>query len=136
MTVDEAIHEVRKVGTIRAANGKLKVRFPEPERTRLQPAIETLRHNREIALQALSGTKSDPNLIPPAAEWPQSLSELATEVGQRSGDPKAARREVWMDWCVWKAAALNRLFREQGVTGRPGRITAAAAEHGEKKKGS
>jgi hypothetical protein len=26
---------------------------------------------------------------------------------------------------------LNRLFREQGVTGQPGRITAATVRHGE-----
>jgi hypothetical protein len=32
-------------------------------------------------------------------------------------------------WAEWKAAALNRLFREQGVTGRPGRITAATVRH-------
>jgi hypothetical protein len=32
-------------------------------------------------------------------------------------------------WAEWKAAALNRLFREQGVTGQPGRITAASVRH-------
>jgi len=71
--------------------------------------------------------------IPPAAEWPQSLSDLAAEVGQRSRDPEAARREIWMDWCEWKAAALNRLFQEQGVTGQLGRITAATVRHGERR---
>lgn len=34
-------------------------------------------------------------------------------------------------WAEWKAAALNRLFQEQGVTGTPGRITAATVRHGE-----
>jgi hypothetical protein len=34
-------------------------------------------------------------------------------------------------WAEWKAASLNRLFQEQGVTGRPGRITAATVLHGE-----
>lgn len=33
-------------------------------------------------------------------------------------------------WAEWKAAALNRLFQQQGVTGRPGRITAATVRHG------
>jgi len=28
-----------------------------------------------------------------------------------------------MSWCEWQAAALNRLFLEQGATGQPGRIT-------------
>jgi len=32
----------------------------------------------------------------------------------------------------WKAAALNRLFLEQGVTGQPGRITAETVRHGER----
>jgi hypothetical protein len=123
MTVHEAIQEVRKVGTIRQENGKLKLRFPETERARLEAAIETLRRNRETALQAIS--------IPPAAHWPESLSELATEVGERSGDPEGARRQVWLDWDEWKAQALNRLCQEQGVTGQPGRITAATVRHGE-----
>lgn len=34
-------------------------------------------------------------------------------------------------WAEWKASALNRLFQEQGVTGRPGRITAATVRRGE-----
>lgn len=33
---------------------------------------------------------------------------------------------------AWKAAALNRLFEEQGATGKPGRITAATVGHGER----
>jgi hypothetical protein len=133
VTVHEAIHEVRKVGTIRAENGKLKLRFPEPERVRLEPAIDILRHNRESALQTLSTTESDPTRIPPADKWPRSLSELAAEVAQRSNDPQAARREVWMQWCEWKAVALNRLFQEQGTSGEPGRITPAVVRHGELK---
>ena len=37
-------------------------------------------------------------------------------------------------WAEWKAAKLNRLFKEQGVTGRPGRITAETVLHGERKR--
>jgi hypothetical protein len=36
-------------------------------------------------------------------------------------------------WAEWKAAALNRLFEEQGVTRRPSRITAGTVRHGGKK---
>lgn len=72
--------------------------------------------------------------VPPVSEWPQSLSELATEIGQGSGDTEGARREVWLGWCEWKAAALNRVFKEQGVTGQPGQITAATVRHGERKR--
>jgi len=39
--------------------------------------------------------------------------------------------ERGVPWCEWKAAALNRLFQEQGVTGQPGRITASTVRHGE-----
>ena len=134
MTVHDAIHEVQKVGSIRAENGKLKLRFPEPERERLESVIETLRQNRETVLQTLSTVEADSSSIPPVADWPQSFSELAAEVGQRSGAPEAARREVWSNWCQWKAVALNRLFQEQGTSGQPGRITAATVEHGEKKE--
>jgi len=38
-------------------------------------------------------------------------------------------------WAEWKAAALNRLFREQGATGQPGRITAATVRHRERQSG-
>ena len=37
-------------------------------------------------------------------------------------------------WAEWKAAALNSLFQEQGVTGQPGRITAATIQHGERSR--
>ena len=39
----------------------------------------------------------------------------------------------WMSWAEWKAEMLNRLFREQGVTGRRGRITAETVLDGERK---
>jgi hypothetical protein len=37
-----------------------------------------------------------------------------------------------VSWAEWKAAALNRLFLEQGVTGKPGRFTAATVRGGAK----
>jgi hypothetical protein len=46
-----------------------------------------------------------------------------------------------MGWCptgiLWteKAAALNRLSKSHGVTGQPGRITAATVRHSERKTG-
>jgi hypothetical protein len=42
-------------------------------------------------------------------------------------------RSSGTDWAEIKAAALNRLFHEQGVTGQPGRITAATVRHGLRK---
>ena len=129
MTVRDAIQEVRKVGTIWEENGKLKLRFPEPERGRLALAIQALRQNREASLRAVSEAT-----MPKTADWPGSLAELADEIGERTGEPEAARREVWMDWYEWKAATLNRLFQEQGVLGQ-GTITAATVRHGERRAG-
>jgi hypothetical protein len=52
--------------------------------------------------------------------------------GGTSANTQAKLR--WMSWAEWKAESLNRLFRDQGVTGRPGRITAATVLHGEQKR--
>ena len=35
-------------------------------------------------------------------------------------------------WAEWKAAALNSIFKKQGVTGTPGRITAETIRRGER----
>jgi hypothetical protein len=35
----------------------------------------------------------------------------------------------------WKAATLNQLFLEQGISGQPGRITAETVRDGERKQG-
>lgn len=129
MTVYEAIHEIRQVGVICAENGKLKVCFPETERGRLEPAIEALRKNRDVALKAVA----DAPAIPPAQAWPESLRELAEERATVSANPDAARKEVWISWCEWKARELNRLFLDQGVTGQPGRITAETVRDGQRR---
>jgi hypothetical protein len=48
--------------------------------------------------------------------------------------PDAAADPRWMSWAERKAEMLNRLFLEQGVTGRRGRITAETVLHGERKR--
>jgi hypothetical protein len=40
-----------------------------------------------------------------------------------------------MSWAEWKAQSLDELFRTQGVTGKPGEITARTVRHGEAMKG-
>jgi hypothetical protein len=56
---------------------------------------------------------------------------------RREADPMEGRDPMdtpeGIPWAEWKAAALNRLFQEQGVTGQPGRITAETVRHGERK---
>jgi hypothetical protein len=40
--------------------------------------------------------------------------------------------KTFKSWAEWKAHMLNQLFKEQGLTGQEGRITAATVRHGEK----
>ena len=40
-----------------------------------------------------------------------------------------------ISFAAWKAAALNRLFQEQGTNGEPGQITSATVRRGERKTG-
>ena len=48
------------------------------------------------------------------------------------GSPAVAcEPERSLPWAEWKAVALNQLFRDQGVTGQTGQITAATVRHGE-----
>lgn len=127
MTVTEALEMVKRVGAVEVNGEKLKLIFPEKERATLEPAIHTLRRCKAEALALLAA-------LPPPAEWPYSLSELAAELAQRSGDSESARREVWHSWADFKAATLNRLFQELGTSGKPGRITAVTVRHGERKR--
>ena len=73
---------------------------------------------------------------------PVPLSVL-TEMEQHPAEPWKVRdrKSNEMGWCVagmawaeWTAAALNRLFQEQGATGKAGRITAATVRHRGKKR--
>jgi len=60
--------------------------------------------------EAMAGVKSTPEAAtaaPPSREI-------------RSGEPI----ERAVPWAEWKAAQLNQVFEQQGVTGKPGRITA------------
>ena len=41
---------------------------------------------------------------------------------------------VGVPWAEWKAAGLNRLFQQQGLTGELGRITPATVRDGERKE--
>jgi hypothetical protein len=106
VTVAEALKAIQHVGAVESHSGKLKLRFPESERAALQPAIETLRSGKAEAIALLSRT--DP------------------------ARAHATDADV-IPWAAWKAAKLNRLFQEKGVTGQPGRVTAATVRHGERK---
>jgi hypothetical protein len=121
MTLHEALGEVRRVGSIRVENGKLKLRFPEAERFRLEPAIDALRQNRDAALQALASTES--GAVPPPACWPESLLNLAQEYGEQTGDIETAREKIWITYTEFLARRLNLILDETGMPG-PGRTPA------------
>ena len=42
--------------------------------------------------------------------------------------------DVAIPWAEWMASELNRIFWEQGVTGKAGKITAATVQHGERRR--
>jgi hypothetical protein len=131
MTLYDAIDDVQRVGSIRAENGKLKLRFPNTERFRLELAIDTLRRNRDAALLALTTTES--TTVPPVEAWPESLLDLARERAAHTGDVEAARKEVWISYMEWKARQLNQIFNEHGNHGtgrKPASISWATVQHG------
>jgi hypothetical protein len=65
-----------------------------------------------------------PKEAQPAAKSAQTNAEPVLE-------GTAPEREARLPWAEWKAASINRIFREQGVTGQLGRITAETIQHGE-----
>jgi hypothetical protein len=52
----------------------------------------------------------------------------------KSGFEGSVKATTFITWADWKAATLNRLFQEQGLTGEPGRITAATVRDGERRR--
>ena len=72
-------------------------------------------------------------------EQKAELVEFLTRFGGtgtiQTGASSDGLGEHGVSWAEWKARALNRLFKEQGATGRPGRITAATVAHGEQRSG-
>lgn len=62
----------------------------------------------------------------------EESSEPENQTGNRiqAAVDSASSPERVMSWAEWKAAALNRLFLEQGTAGQAGRITAETIRHG------
>jgi hypothetical protein len=84
--------------------------------------IEPERHSEEgPTTPALRAIQADSPAAPPGVGEP----------AQKPVASEGAEHVQAVSWAEWKAAALNRLFQEQGVTGQPGRITAATVLHGE-----
>ena len=79
-----------------------------------------------------------------AVEGEAVPSPVLTEMERHPMDPWVIRDWMLkeMGWCgngiassaEWKAAMLNRLFKERGTTGQPGGITAETVLHGKMQK--
>jgi hypothetical protein len=65
------------------------------------------------------------------AELVEFLSRFGGQGVVREAQDSDYLDEHGESWAVWKARALNRLFKEQGATGKTGRITAATVARGE-----
>ncbi len=72
-----------------------------------------------------SGDRSDRSPVP-AIAIAIPADALTTEQ-EAPPEPESAS----VPWPEWKAAEINRLFKEKGVTGQPGRITAATIRESE-----
>lgn len=67
----------------------------------------------------------------PAGEGPEGAAEPTQPNAEPVPRAIVLEREEELPWAEWKAAALNRLFQQQGITGLPSRITPATIRHSE-----
>jgi hypothetical protein len=76
-----------------------------------------------------SRDKSDrsPTFVTSVTSFRHSKDELSADMSLTPSQSSDADHGI--SWAEWKAATLNQLFKEQGVTGQPGRITAATIQH-------
>jgi hypothetical protein len=86
MTVPEALETVRRAGEVRVENGRIKTRFKETERGRLQPAIDFLRSHRGEALRLLTESANSIGT--------EGLATLESTGQPTNHDRAAAEREL------------------------------------------
>jgi hypothetical protein len=113
MTLPEAIAEVRQVGSLTLASGKVKVRFPEAERSRLAPALAVLRANREAVIDRLTAEAE----IAPLADDDPEVWKAHPYRGEKELDAFIRRMEAQRDW--WKARPAQRCSLCRGPLGDP-----------------
>lgn len=71
-----------------------------------------------------------PPIVPFVVKEPQHVEERALPNDEPVSAASTLEKEEGVPWAEWKAAALNRMFQDQGVTGLPGRIRTATIMHG------
>lgn len=89
--------------------------------------------HRSESRRDVGESASDAPLGPsrPCEDAERAIPPVSLHVKSAPTCTVSAEHESGLGWAEWKAMSLNRLFQEQGVTGQPGRITAATLEHGE-----
>ncbi len=103
MTVAEALHAIRRVGTVENDGGNLKLRFPKTAASELQPAIDTLRTDKALALAQLSDPDSTELARASAVLNRAGIRIMALEGGATIG--------VWSDLDGPEVRAALRAFR-------------------------
>jgi hypothetical protein len=88
--VVEALELIQRVGVVESSEGKLRLKFPERERTALQPAIDALRNGKTEAIALLTEPLKDHNFV---RVEPQGLESVL----------KGSAIELW-------STAAGRLF--------------------------
>jgi hypothetical protein len=117
--VAEALEVIRRVGVVESFEGKLKLKFPEKERTALQPAIDALRSGKTEALALLAEPLKDHNF---GRVEPQRLEAvlkgLAIELWSDDAgclfivaDQDDARRLGELRGSVYTAAEIRRVVQ-------------------------
>jgi hypothetical protein len=117
--VAEALEVIRRVGVVESSEGKLKLKFPERERTALQPAIDALRSGKTEALALLAEPIEAHNF---GRVEPQSLEAvlkgLAVELWSNTAgrlfivaDEDDARRLGEPRGTVYTAAEMRRVVQ-------------------------
>jgi hypothetical protein len=88
--------------------------------------------NNQIIADSSQGEPTKPS-EPGFVGFVGSIPEELTNIGLNAGSVELAVSDAdrGIPWAEWKASALNKLFKEQGVTGQPGRITAVTIRHSE-----
>ncbi len=111
MTVREAILQIQSVGTIRAERGKLQLRFPEPERARLESAIEALRGEKDAALATLSASQGKSRANKSAIElWHDGMGRLWIVADEEDAAAIMTRKGVGRG-AIWTGPEIECIAR-------------------------
>jgi hypothetical protein len=97
MTVPEALALIREVGGVEIRGGNLRVKFPEKDRARLQPALDTLRGCKDEVLAMVAAAASPETINTPGGKQ--------TLLPPGSGFKPTSEQQ-------WRKAAADKVFAD------------------------